>query len=104
MSRFNRRTFQAGFAGALLAARNANANPAARPKIAFLGTDVYQHSHAQHFLDRFSMGYAMGGKWHLPEVEIASVYLDQFNERDIGKERIKKYLYTNARNEAKTRG
>lgn len=37
------------------------------------------------------MGYAMEGKWHLPEVEIASVYLDQFNERDIGKERVKKY-------------
>lgn len=91
MNRFNRRTFQAGIAGALLAARNANAKPAARPKIAFLGTDVYQHSHAQHFLDRFSMGYAMEGKWHLPEVEIASVYLDQFNERDIGKERVKKY-------------
>ena len=69
----------------------AHANPTQRPKIAFLGTDVYQHSHAQHFLDRFAMGYSMFGKWHAPRVEIAGVYIDQFNERDVGKERIRKY-------------
>jgi hypothetical protein len=62
-----------------------------RKKIAFLGTDVYQHSHAQHFLDRFAMGYAMGGKWHSPRLDLASVYIDQFNERDIGKQRIERY-------------
>lgn len=63
----------------------------ARKRIAFLGTDVYQHSHAQHFLDRFSMGYAMGGRWHDPQVDIASVYLDQFNEKDIGRQRVERY-------------
>lgn len=62
-----------------------------RKKIAFLGTDVYQHSHSQHFLDRFAMGYAMGGKWHEPRLELASVYIDQFNDRDIGKKRIERY-------------
>ncbi len=62
-----------------------------RKKIAFLGTDVFQHSHSQHFLDRFAMGYAMGGKWHAPRVELAAVYIDQFNERDIGKQRIERY-------------
>ena len=62
-----------------------------RKKIAFLGTDVYQHSHSQHFLDRFAMGYAMGGKWHAPRVELASVYIDQFNDHDIGKQRIERY-------------
>lgn len=62
-----------------------------RKKIAFLGTDVFQHSHSQHFLDRFAMGYAMGGKWHAPRLELASVYIDQFNERDIGKQRIERY-------------
>ncbi|MEM7474613.1 MAG: hypothetical protein AAF483_06430 [Planctomycetota bacterium] len=62
-----------------------------RPKIAFLGTDVFEHSHAQHFLDRFSIGYAMNGHWREPLVEMASVYIEQFNERDIGKQRIKKY-------------
>ena len=62
-----------------------------RKKIAFLGTDVFKHSHSQHFLDRFAMGYAMGGKWHAPRVELASVYIDQFNEQDIGKQRIERY-------------
>ncbi len=62
-----------------------------RKKIAFLGTDVFQHSHSQHFLDRFAMGYAMGGKWHAPRVDLASVYIDQFNEKDIGKKRIERY-------------
>ncbi len=62
-----------------------------RKKIAFLGTDVFQHSHSQHFLDRFAMGYAMGGQWHAPRLELASVYIDQFNDRDIGKQRLERY-------------
>jgi hypothetical protein len=65
-----------------------------RKRIAFLGTDVYQHSHAQHFLDRFSMGYAMGGKWLEPQVDVASVYLEQFNERDLGRQRVERYGHT----------
>ena len=65
-----------------------------RKKIAFLGTKVYQHSHAQHFLDRFAMGFAMGGKWHQPPVDIASVFIDQMQDNDaadIGKQRIERY-------------
>ncbi|MDX1930887.1 MAG: hypothetical protein SFV81_30460 [Pirellulaceae bacterium] len=62
-----------------------------RKKIAFLGTDVFKHSHSQHFLDRFAMGYAMGGKWHAPRLDLASVYIDQFNEHDIGKQRLERY-------------
>ncbi len=62
-----------------------------RKKIAFLGTDVFKHSHSQHFLDRFAMGYAMGGKWHAPRLELSSVFIDQFNEQDIGKQRIERY-------------
>ena len=60
-------------------------------KIAFLGTTVFKHSHAQHFLDRFALGYSMGGIWNEPQIDIASVYIDQFNEGDIGKQRISKY-------------
>lgn len=62
-----------------------------RKKIAFLGTTVFTHSHSQHFLDRFAIGYMMGGKWREPECELASVYIDQFNDNDIGKARITKY-------------
>jgi hypothetical protein len=62
-----------------------------RKKIAFLGTDVFRHSHAQHFLDRFAMGFASGGKWIQPQVDIASVYIDQVHDNDISKQRIQKY-------------
>ena len=86
----NRRSFQAALVGSCLAARDLRARQR-RPKIAFLGTDVFEHSHAQHFLDRLALGYAMNGRWQSPRLELASVYIDQFNEHDIGRERIKKY-------------
>ena len=59
-----------------------------RRKIAFLGTEFYQHSHAQHILDRFAMGYASGGKWHQPRVDVASMFIDQVHENDISRQRI----------------
>ena len=90
-STVTRRGFAASMAAAGFLTATAKASPNKRPKIAFLGTDVYQHSHAQHFLDRFSIGYAMNGTWREPLVENAGVYIDQFNERDIGKQRIEKY-------------
>ncbi len=89
---FTRRQFaQSLAAGAVLPGLVHGAQ--SRKRIAFLGTDVYQHSHAQHFLDRFSMGYAMGGKWREPLVDVASVYLDQFNDKDLGRERVARYQH-----------
>lgn len=54
---------------------------------------MYQHSHAQHFLDRHAMGYTFAGRWQEPRFDIASVYIDQFGEggSDLGKQRIAKY-------------
>jgi hypothetical protein len=60
-------------------------------KIALLATSVYVHSHAQHFIDRFALGYAWKGEWHRPEVEFASLYVDQFSERDLARERAKRH-------------
>jgi hypothetical protein len=62
-----------------------------RPRVALLGTVVHKHSHAQHFLDRLVQGYAYGGQWHAPRVEVASIYLDQFPDNDLGRQRIKRY-------------
>lgn len=59
--------------------------------VAFLGTEVRRHSHAQHFLDRLSVGYTWGGRWQRPRVRVASVFLDQFPEGDLGRDRIAKY-------------
>ena len=58
-----------------------------RPKIAFLGTVVRNLSHSQHFLDRFAMGYAWAGQWQKPRVELAGVYIDQFPESDLARQR-----------------
>lgn len=62
-----------------------------RPRIAFLGTIVKQHSHAQHFLDRLAAGYTWQGNWQAPRVEIAGVYIAQIPEGDLSVERIAKY-------------
>jgi hypothetical protein len=48
--------------GTLLAAQ-ATDSSTELPKIAFLGTEVRQHSHAQHFLDRHTLGYSWRGGW-----------------------------------------
>ncbi|MCP4511558.1 MAG: hypothetical protein GY826_34745 [Fuerstiella sp.] len=62
-----------------------------RKTVAFIGTVVYQHSHAQHFLDRLTAGYAWQGAWQSPRVNVASVYIDQFPASDLGRERIKRH-------------
>ena len=97
---FNRRQFGQNLAAASLlaslntASRVIAATPSAdepRKKIAFLGTEVYQHSHSQHFLDRFAMGFASGGKWHQPRVDIASVFIAQVHDNDLSRQRIQRY-------------
>src|SRR5688572_19934786 len=88
-----RRTLLAGAvaaaAGALTTKVQAAQSP--RKKIAFLGTEVRVHSHAQHFLDRMAMGYGWRGQWQPPRLDIASVFIDQFPEGDLARERVKRY-------------
>ena len=63
-----------------------------RKKVAFLGTVVFKHSHAQHFLDRHCMGYTWGGQWQAPRFDVASVYIEQQQkENDLAQQRIDKY-------------
>lgn len=92
--KMNRRQFSGALLGAWCygsATQRAEAAEGPKKKIAFLGTSVYRHSHAQHFLDRYAIGYAMGGEWRDSALELAGVYIEQFNENDIGKQRIAKY-------------
>ena len=62
-----------------------------KPKIAFLGTEVRRHSHAQHFLDRHTLGYAWRGRWQAPRIEVASVYIEQFPEGDLARGKIERH-------------
>lgn len=82
----------AGIAGLLSAGRAPaaglrSAGRGKRPTIALLGTVVFQHSHAQHFIDRFLMGYAWRPGWRRPEVDLVSLYIDQFPENDLARAR-----------------
>ena len=89
----NRRQFLQGlaFAGAGVAAWPAFAGNETRKKVAFLGTEVRQHSHAQHFLDRMTLGYGWRGAWQMPRLDVASVYIEQFPDDDLGRGRIERH-------------
>src|SRR6476620_9271051 len=56
-------------------------NPSRR-RIAILATEVCKHSHPQHFIDRFLEGYGWQGRHYYPQVDLASIYVDQFPEND----------------------
>ena len=46
-------------------------------RIAVIATIYTYLSHAQHFADRFLVGYPVKGGWHRPSIQIASLYVDQ---------------------------
>ncbi len=53
-----------------------------RKKIAMITTVWRYQSHAQHMGDRFLVGYPHAGKWHRPEMDIVSLYVDQLPNDD----------------------
>ena len=56
--------------------------PAQRPlRLAILGS-VYRHqSNMQTLADRFLVGYPYDGEWHMPNVQVVSVYVDQLERQ-----------------------
>lgn len=89
----NRRQALSAFSSSLAAA-GAFAGGGAdseRKTVAFLGTVVRRHSHAQHILDRLTAGYNWAGRWRKPRVDVASVYIDQFPQDDLARPRIAKH-------------
>src|SRR5580658_2431268 len=57
-------------------------SPAERPlRLAILGS-VYRHqSNMQALADRFLVGYPYDGGWHMPNVQVVSVYVDQLERQ-----------------------
>src|SRR5687767_8645756 len=78
-------------AAATLACLPAQAAERRRKKIALIGTVMRRHSHAQHFIDRFLLGYTWGGGWRKPDVDLVSLYIDQFPEDDLARGAAKRY-------------
>ena len=100
-SHWSRREFMAALAqstaaGVALGSQNlALAAPqtksSRRPKkIAILATEVRKLSHAQHFIDRFLEGYGWQGQHHYPPIELAGLYVDQFPQNDLSRERARR--------------
>ena len=83
------------------------ATPKRRPKLAALVTEYRRYSHGQNIVDRFLGGYGWESEWHYPEMDIVSLYVDQFPESDLSRERVGRYprlkLYPTIE-EALTRG
>ncbi len=86
----NRRAFLVSMAAAATAALGA-APAGKRKRIALLGTVVFPLSHTQHFLDRLALGYVWEGGWRTPDVELVSLYIDQFPKNDLARARAAKY-------------
>src|SRR6185436_5926605 len=47
--------------------------------------------HAQHFIDRFLLGYTWGGGWRRSDVALVSLYIDQFPEGDLARTASRRY-------------
>jgi len=86
---WTRRSFLLATAAAAAATNGAPVSP--RKKIALIGTVVAVHSHAQHFLDRLALGYTWGGQWQQPQVDLVSLYIDQFPANDLARSRASRY-------------
>ncbi len=58
-------------------------------------TTIYRYlSHAQHFADRFLVGYPREGRWHRPNMKVVSLYVEQKPEGDQSEDRAKEFGFS----------
>ncbi len=87
----NRRTF-VGLAGAALATTPfALAQGKPRKRLAIITTEWRHFSHAWHMGTRFLVGYPINGRWHRPDIDVVSAYVDQFPKGDLSRRRAKEF-------------
>lgn len=60
---------------------------AAPQRLAVLASIYKYLSHAQHFADRFMVGYPYEGRWHRPNAKVVSLFVDQRPEGDQSEDR-----------------
>ncbi|MBI4551481.1 MAG: hypothetical protein HY710_04390 [Candidatus Latescibacteria bacterium] len=69
-------------------------SPTPPKRLAVIAT-VYRYlSHAQHFADRFLVGYPRQGRWHRPNTKVVSLYVDQRPEGDQSLDRAREFGLT----------
>jgi hypothetical protein len=61
------------------------------PRVAVITTVWYQNSHADVIAGRLLEGYSLDGQGEFPKLKLASLYVDQFPERDKSRELAKKH-------------
>lgn len=86
-----------GFGGGLIPAGSllTAAPPAGRRlRMCVVTTIWYYGSHAWHMPERFLHGYPLEGKWHHPEIDVVSAYVDQIGENDQSRGRAQEFGFT----------
>ena len=83
-----RREFLAASGMSLACLSGLTAAPPAAPagkrkKLAVISTIYHQYSHSDHIAGHFLYGYTIGGKHHLPDYEVVSMYVDQLPGEDL---------------------
>ena len=63
-------------------------------RIAVIATIYRYLSHAQHFADRFMVGYPYEGGWHRPNTQVVSLYVDQRPEGDQSTDRAREFGFS----------
>ena len=66
----------------------------ASKRIAVIATIYRYLSHAQHFADRFMVGYPYEGRWHRPDTQVVSLYVDQRPEGDQSIDRAREFGFS----------
>ena len=62
-----------------------------RPRVAAILNSYFPNSHADVFMGRLLFGYRLNGKTHLPRVDVASFYVDQFPINDMAREQAEEF-------------
>jgi hypothetical protein len=64
-----------------------NGTSSRRPRLAAVVTAYRKLLHPQHIVDRFLEGYGWNGKYHYPQMDMVSMYVDQRGEGDVFQDR-----------------
>lgn len=95
---FNRRQFLAasvvGMCGATTSFGVEPPAPERRLRMAVVTTLWRYKSHAWHMAERFLHGYPLRGKWHRPNIDVVSAYVDQTPEDDLSRARAGEFGFT----------
>ena len=88
----DRRTFLGAVGGGLAASSlSFAADETKRKRLAIVTTEWRYRSHAWHMGERFLVGYPINGRWHKPQFDVVSAYVDQQPENDLSQSRSKEF-------------